>query len=399
MANKVADVGVVTEALRGVPLGDPTTPLRPSGLPALRHMPSAMVRSHLQRLPEVAPVVAEKPLLETDLAPGYTMVGQSAVGCPIADLSVSPRGGYIYATNQLDDSVSVLDPETLAVVATVTGTEEPFVVRAAGSRAYVSTVSATCDAVTVIDPKAGTVVATHPLAASVRDLVVSPDGRRVYVARTGADGADVAVIDTVTGRVTTIVLGTRRVSTAEAITVSRDGTRVYVATADHIGGELVAIDTRDHRVVGSCTFVAPIRGIAVSPDGATVFVAGYDTAVGAHVEIVDARTCSVTGTVAVGGSVTQLMLSVDGDRAYVVNGDQIAVMCTATSELIDTVTVGAEPACITESRDGKRLFVADHDGRVTAFSVATTTESLLATMMEPAALAMPELRELEPAGV
>jgi YVTN family beta-propeller protein len=400
MANKVADVDVVTEAFSGVPLGDPTTPLRPSGLPALRHMPSAMVRSHLQRLPEVAPVVAQKPLMETDLAAGYAMIGQAAVGRgPIADLSVSPRGGYVYATNQADDSVSVLDPATLAVVVTVAGIDEPFVVKAAGSRAYVSTVSAAYDAVTVIDVKAGTIVASHSLASSVRDLVVSPDGRRVYVARTGRDGADVAVIDTVTDAITTIDLGTRRESTAEAIAVSRDGSRVYVATADHLGGELVAIDTRDHRIVGSCAFAAPIRGIAVSPDGSTVFVADYHTETGAHLEIVDARTCTVTDTVDIGGSVTQLLLSVEGDRVYVVNGEQIAVLCTATRELIDTVTVGSEPACITESRDGKRIFVADYEGRVTAFSVASTTESLLAKMMEPAALTMPALRELTPVGV
>jgi YVTN family beta-propeller protein len=400
MANKVAEVEVVTEALRGVPLGDPTTPLRPASLPALRHMPSAMVRSHLQRLPEAAPVVAEKPLMETDLAPGYTVVGQALVGRGvIADLSVSPRGGYIYATNQVDNSVSVLDPETLAVVANVAGLDEPFLVKAAGTRAYVSTVSAAYDAVTVIDAKAGTIVATHPLASSVRDLALSRDGRRIYVARSGADGADVAVIDTVTGSVTTLDLGTRRVATAEAIAISRDGTRVYVATADHLGGELVAIDTRDHRIAGSCAFAAPVRGIAVSPDGATVFVAGYDTEIGAHVDIVDARSCNVTGTVPVGGSVTQLLLSAEGDRAYVVNGEEIAVLCTATHEIIDTVTVGAEPACIAESRDGKRVFVADYDGRVTAFSVASTTESLLAKMMEPAALAMPALRELTPVGV
>lgn len=397
MANKVANVNVVTDAFGGVALAEPTTPLRPNWTPALRDLPAAMVRTHLQRLPEAAPVSGDEPLLETDLAPGFAVVGQVAVGRgPITDMTVSPRGGFIFATNTVDNSVSRLDPETLAVVGTVTDVEEPFVIAASGSRAYVTTVSELYDAVTVVDTKSGAVVATHPLALSVRDLVLSADGRHVFVARTGRDGADVAVIDTVSDRITTIELGTRAEATAEAIAISRDGRRLYVATADHLGGELVVIDTREQRVVTGTAFPAPIRDIAVSPDGRDLFVVGDDLDAGAHVDVVDTRTLRVTDTVAVRGIITQLVLSVEGERAYLVNGDRISVLCTATREIIDTITVGAEPACVVESRDGKRVFVADYTGGVTAFSVASTTESLLAKMMTPAALDLPALRELEP---
>jgi DNA-binding beta-propeller fold protein YncE len=400
MANKVANVNVVTDALGGIAFAEPTTPLLAKLTPALRDLPAAMVRTHLQRLPEAAPVAGEEPLLDADLAPGFSVVGQGSVGRgPITDLTVSARGGFIFATNQVDNSVSRLDPETLAVVGTVTDVEEPFVIASAGSRAYISTVTALYDAVTIIDTKTGAVVATHPLASSVRDLVLSADGRRVYVARTGRDGADVAVIDTVTSRVTTIELGTRVEATAQAITISRDGRRLYVATADHAGGEVVVIETRDQRVIGGYTFSAPIRDIAVSPDGASLFVAGEDPAAGARVDIVDTRTLRVIDTVAIDGTITQLVLSAEGERVYLVNGERVSVLCTASRDIIDTITVGAQPSCVVESRDGKRIFVADYDGGVTAFSVASTTESLLAKMMTPAALELPALRELEPAGV
>jgi DNA-binding beta-propeller fold protein YncE len=399
-AEKVAAVNVVTDAFGSVSLAEPTAPLRSALAKTVHDLPAAMVRSHLQRLPEAAAVAAEEPLIETDLAVGFAVAGQATVGRgPITDITVGSRGDFLLATNHVDNSVSRIDPETMAVVGTVTGIDEAFAVKTAGSRAYVSTVSAAYDAVTVIDTKTGAITATHPLALSVRGLVLSADGRHVYVARTGRDGADVAVIDTVTKRVVTIDLGVRTESTAEAIVISRDGRRLYVATTDPFGGELVAVDTRDYRILGGCVFTAQIRDIAISPDGATLFVAGYDNAIGAHVDIVNARTFTVTDTVAVGGTVTQLVLGTEGERAYLLTGDTVTVLCTASREIVDTITVGAEPSCVVESRDGKRVFVADFDGRVTAFSVASTTESLLAKMMEPAALELPAIRELESAGV
>ena len=39
----------------------------------------------------------------------------------------------------------------------------------------------------------------YPVAHSVTDVAVSPDGRHVYASRTAANGADVAVLDTETG--------------------------------------------------------------------------------------------------------------------------------------------------------------------------------------------------------
>lgn len=328
-------------------------------------------------------------MLDVDHAPGFTVTGRILVGRgPIADMSASPHG-VVFVTNRTDNSVSQLQAEPLAVLTTGIGTNEPFVVKSSDSRAFVSTASAAFDAVTVIDAGTGTIVATYPLAGTVRDLASSPDGRLVYVARTGMDGADVTVIDIVTGAVSTIELGTRRGTTAEAITISRDGAWVVVAAADHLGSELVIIDTSDHRVTGWCAIAAAIRSIAVSPDGAKVYVGAHDSEIGAHVDVVEARTCRVAHTVAIGGPATQLLLSSGGDRVYVVNGGQIAVLCAATREIIGTVPLDTEPTCITESCDGKRIFVADYDGRVTAYSVASTKEPA-ATALRGLPMASPE---------
>lgn len=402
MANKVANVNDVTEAIGGVAVAERPDPRNVlpglSGLQDLHNVPTEALRSHLRQLPEASPVIAEAPLIETDTAPGFSALHQLTVGRgPIADISVDPSDGLVYVANHVDDSVAVLDPVTLGPAQIISGVTEAFAIQARNGRAYVSTVTGAHDAVTVIDTLATSEPVTHPVSMAVRALTVSADGRYVYAARTGRDGADVAVIDTADGQVVTIDLKTRVEASAEAITMSRDGSRLYVVTADHIGGEFIAIDTRSRRVLGGLAFPSPLRDVVAGPAG-TVFVASGDSADGGIVDIVDTRSLRVVDSIHVGGAVTQLMVNAEGSRLYVVNGDRISVICPATHEIVDTITVVAEPSCIAESADGKRLFIADYTGGVTLLTVASSTESLLAKMMAADIIDVPML-ELERATV
>ena len=99
--------------------------------------------------------------------------------------------------------------------------------------------------------------------------------------------------------------------------------------------------------------------------------------------------------------VTDLVAGAAGDRLYVAGVDRVSVVCVATQEIIDTVTIVDQPSCLAESADGKKLFIADYDGAVTALTIASNTESLLARMMtadSDAVLDIPML-ELESAGI
>jgi len=392
MANNVADVGEATEASSGVPVVNPPK-RRHAGIRLDRSM-----RAHLRRLPDAAPEVVEEPLLETDTAPGFSALRRIAVGRgPIAGMTVDPRDGLIYVANQTDDSVAVLDPATLGIVAIIPA-QEPFALAATDGRCFASTVTMSHDCLTAID--SGTFpepAADYPLAGSVRDLCADPSGRFVYVARTGRRGADLAIVDTADGRVRTVDLRTRPGAAAQSIAVSRDGARVFVITVDDLGGELVAIDTATRRVLGGLAFPVPLRDVCVSPDGSTLYVAACDPYHGGFVDLVDVRQMRVLARAEVGGLITQIVLSAEGERIYVANGDRVSVVCTATHEIVDTVTAVAAPACIAESADGKRLYIADYDGAVTILKVASTTESLLAKMMSADVIDIPML-ELEVAG-
>ena len=403
MANETSGVESAMKAMRGVLAERAGTDPRAqtAAIAARRHRAHAVRsgRRHAREDQLGLHSGAMSPLVETDTSPGFSAMRLVAVGRgPISDMSVDPHDGLLYVANHVDNSISVLDPDGLNVVSTMSAAGEPFAVAAVGGRAHVSTVATAYDTISVIEAADdATDVRNLPVAHSVRDLAVSPRGQYVYAARNGRHGADLAVVDTTDGRVTKVNLGTRPGAAAEAITLSPDGNRVYVATADNLGGELVAIDTVTCRVVGGLALPWPLRDVVTSPDGATVFVASCDPAIGGVIDAVDARRLDVVDSIDVGGVITELVVSAGGERLYVANGDRISVLCTTTGELVDDITVVAEPSCIAESADGRQLFIADYHGTVTVLGISSTTESLLAKMSADV-IDVPML-ELEYAGV
>lgn len=350
-------------------------------------------------------------VIELGAAAGFPIVVRLAVHQgPISGIAASPDGTRLMVANYGGDSVSIIDTGTCRVVGTVAGLGEPFALAVGAhdaDRAYVSTVTPAYDSIGVIDVPTNTVVATHPLALSVTDLAVSPDGSYVYASRNGAAGADVAVLDTGTGRVAEVAWAKRPGTTTECVRAGADGTRLYVATNGPAGGQLVVIDTRApsrSRVVGTVEIGLPIRDVALSPNGALAYVASCAPELGAVIDVVDTRTAKVTGTRKIGeigGNLTGLTLSGDGDRAYLVSDEGITVLCTLTHDVIGTIGVAHQPSCVVESADAKYLYIADYSGTVTVAAVASIVALGIETSVHesetPTEWVVPELPPCEPA--
>jgi DNA-binding beta-propeller fold protein YncE len=112
--------------------------------------------------------------------------------------------------------------------------------------------------------------------------------------------------------------------------------------------------------------------------------------------VVDLVANRVTAAVSVGVAPTQLALSSDGSRAFVVDYGQVHVFCTENRAVTGSVSVGARPACVAVGPE--RLYVADYAGGVTSYSVALPAQMLYAPFVANA-VAAPWVRELVPAGV
>jgi YVTN family beta-propeller protein len=168
------------------------------------------------------------------------VVGTIPVGQDPTGVAITSDGIHAYVTNHLDDSVSVIDTARNTVVATIPGFILPIGVaitpdgtepnerddRRQQSLAYATNNVSTIDgsnfpasAVSVIDTGRNTVVATIPVGQFPKGVAIPPDGTHAYVANQG-DGT-VSVIDTARNKVVaTIRVGAGPVGVA----ITSDGT-------------------------------------------------------------------------------------------------------------------------------------------------------------------------------
>ena len=322
----------------------------------------------------------------------------------VSGMAVSPDGAVLMVTHFGDDSFSLIDTANGATALTVVDVDEAFAVAMSGSRAYVSSVSAEHDSILAFDIDSDEIVAEYPLAFNVADLAVSPTGRHLYAGRTDVDGADVAILDTKTASQDSVRIATTAGVTAGCVRVSPEGRRLYVAANAASTAKLVVIDAVHKRVVSAVEIGSPIRDIALSPDGATVYVGSSGPDFGTVLDIVDTQSSTIAATYKIGdvaGTLTQLTVSRDGERAYLVGDQSVTVLSTTTQDVVGRISVDGQPSCAIESPDGKRLYVAGYTGTVTVLEIALATAPAAVLTSDdeltaPHPWAVPDLLLLEP---
>src|SRR5687768_13258264 len=140
-------------------------------------------------------------------------------------IAISPDGSRVYVTNELSNTVSVIDTNSRAVVATITVGSGPTAVAMApnGARLFVLNGSGSTS-VSVVNTATNAVINTIPLLVTqARGLGIAPNGARLYVSTYSSNS--VKVIDTQTNAIlATIPVGL----TPVGVDVAPDGARVYV---------------------------------------------------------------------------------------------------------------------------------------------------------------------------
>src|SRR5215468_11639458 len=277
----------------------------------------------------------------------------SIVGWIVGTTSVWAAGApKAYVGLFKDDAVAVIDTAQNKVTSTISVPKGPhgLVVTPDGRKVYVSSDGAST--VSVIDTGSDRVIASIEVGANPHGLAISGDGRRVLALGWGTNR--VLVIDTATDRVITTV----PVGQPHNGTLSRDGSIAWVGSQQQGATALVRLDLKAGKETARVALDQTPRGLEMTPDGKRVFftLAGVDS-----FQVLDTTSKQIVAQIPVGASPHYAPFTPDGRWALaVVQGPgELAILDTATTTLAGTVAVGKAPHWSTSSSDGRMAFVTD----------------------------------------
>jgi YVTN family beta-propeller protein len=330
---------------------------------------------------------------------------RTASPSPSVTIPRTPGREYVFVANfgtspYGPSSISVIDAAAGAVVGSIgTGTgTNAIAVAPDGRRAY--TLNLTSYDISVIDVPSLQVTRTLHQFQFPGALALSPDGATLYVS--DGNGTQVAALSTDDFRVRKVVATTGRglvapdpsggffYATGSRFELFSEGAPIfdhgilsvvdvhdyYVLRDIPVGdgpGEVVfsPVDDRAYVLATSSEIISVIdrkrqrgirllasgrepRGLAITPDGQTLYVANYGSYnyPRSAVSVVDASGALPLETIVVGSGPRDVAMSLDGSRAYVAEEftDRVSIIDTATHAVVGHISVGESPVAVTVAR-------------------------------------------------
>jgi len=277
----------------------------------------------------------------------------------------APAGAAtLYVTNTKSDSISVIDTDTLDVVATIPlgpGKPNRVVFHPDGKTAWV--VYDKSRDLGVIDAEARRLVRRVRIGGNPYNLAFTPDGRHLVVLDWSSDASEDEVIfyDLRVGRID----GRVEVSTWPAHSVfSRDGTRLWVS--GETAGDVTVIDVAARTILERVVHGGgDAMGLALTADGRTLYAAAGENRV---VLKLDTATHKVTGQIPVPGVVHEATLTLDGRFLYTTlrKANRVVVVSTADDRVVATLQQKGYPDLVVMAPGGRHAFVTNRTADLVA---------------------------------
>jgi len=304
----------------------------PTAVPA-----SASPSSSISPFPQVQPVC------DVPLTP-------IAVGSKPWAVAVNPKTNRVYVANEGDGTVSVIDGDTAAVVATIPVGYMPWAVAVNPDTNRIYVANGGDNSVSVIDGASDTVATTFAVGDRPKGVTVSPRTNRVYVANAGSD--DMTVIDGANNEVLAAVPVGQEPS---AIAVNSESERVYVANLHSFS--VSVIDGAAGTVMDTLPVGDAPQAVAVNTETDLVYVANGESA---SVSVIDGASDTVVDTVPVGTGPLSVAVDPNADRVYVVNAAEstVSVVEAATARVVATIPVDGMPWAVAVNPETNCIYVA-----------------------------------------
>jgi PQQ-dependent catabolism-associated beta-propeller protein len=265
------------------------------------------------------------------------------VGTRPRGIAITPDHREIFVCIGDDDRMDVIDTKTLSVSRSVPNVLDPELVAIdpVGKRVYAANEEES--QVTVIDRASGKIVGTVGVGAEPEGLSVSPD--LATVVNTSELTSMAHFINTKTLTIEDNVLVDQRPREAQ---YTHDGKQVWVSA--EVGGTVSVIDAQKRAIIKKIEFdipgvqpelIQPV-GIVFSKDGKLAFVALSHAN---RIAVVDTATLTPTSYILVGERPWHMALDPDGSKLYAANGNtnDLTVIDVARLKAIRSVNVGHLP--------------------------------------------------------
>ncbi|SPE51770.1 conserved exported hypothetical protein [Verrucomicrobia bacterium] len=179
---------------------------------------------------------------------------------------IGPKNGLLYITTELENAVTVIDPATLKIVATIpTGQAESHMlaITSDGKRGYTSNVGP--GTVSALDLEARKVLAIIPVSKSAQRIALSVDDHWAFTS--DQTKPQLAVIDTASNQVTTWV---PLPATGYGTAPTPDGRWLLVALPG--AAKVGVVDLKSMKLDRTFEVPRAPQEVLVRPDGAVAYV-------------------------------------------------------------------------------------------------------------------------------
>ena len=183
--------------------------------------------------------------------------------------------------------------------------------------------------ITVLDGSSYKVIATVPVGARPRGIVLSKDGKSLYICTSDADHIEELDLTTLTVKRT---LPSN--PDPEYMALSHDGKTLYVANENN--SEVSVLDVASARITSEIPVGVEPEGMAVSPDDKIVICTSETTSM-AH--FINVATHQVDASVLVGTRPRFAAFSKDGTKLWVSSevAGTVAIIDVATHKILKTI--------------------------------------------------------------